>query len=102
MVNLELLLRIIIAALASYRIARMFALETGPFALFEWFRGRIFIWQGNRKSWINEGVTCSLCLGFWTGPILFGLTYVDYVFYGVVALAVAGLQTAIQTREVGN
>jgi hypothetical protein len=99
----ELLLRVVISALAAYRVARMLALETGPFALFSRWRGWVFIWQGsghgNKKTWITEGIECPLCTGFWASLVMLGLTYVDYVVYAVVWLAVAGLQTAIQRQE---
>lgn len=93
----------VIAALASYRVARMLASETGPFALFSRFRGWVNIQQamrhGPKQTWVTEGFSCPLCVGFYTSLVLFGLTYVDYVVLAVVWLAVAGLQTTIQRQE---
>jgi hypothetical protein len=47
--TLELAVRVVIASLASYRLARMVALETGPFALFSRFRGWVNIEQAVRS-----------------------------------------------------
>lgn len=96
--DLWLLVRVVIAALASYRVARMLATERGPFDWFIDFR-TLIIGRFSNKKWVVEGVSCPLCTGFWASFALFGLTYVDYVVYLVVGLAVAGLQTALQTRE---
>lgn len=95
--NAELLIRVVISALASYRVARMLATETGPFALFSRWRGWVDL--HTRKDWISEGVSCPLCTGFWISLVLLGLSYVDYVVYGVLWLAVAGLQVALQKQE---
>jgi hypothetical protein len=100
-VNLELLIRVVIAALAAYRVARMVAMERGPFDLFIDFRSLI-IGRWGQKKWVAEGMTCPLCIGFWASLVLFGLSYLDYVIYGVAGLAVAGLQTAIQRQERGD
>lgn len=91
-----------LAALASYRVARMLAQETGPFALFRRFREAIslrFPGKGRREHWIAEGVSCPLCEGFYISPLFFGLIYLDYVKFAVYALAVAGLQTFLQKNE---
>lgn len=96
--DLVLLGRVIVAALASYRVGRMIATERGPFDWFIDFRSLLINRVGNRK-WVVEGVTCPLCVGFYSSFVLFGLSYVDYVAYLVAGLAVAGLQTALQTRE---
>lgn len=100
MLNLDLwlLVRVVIAALASYRVARMLATERGPFDWFIDFRSSI-INKPEQKVWIVKGITCPLCIGLYSSFALFGLTYVDYVVYLVVGLAVAGLQTVLQTRE---
>jgi hypothetical protein len=97
--TVEILLRAVIAALASYRVSRMIALEDGPFDVFNNFRVRFDKPKGVRKSWIGRGVECPLCIGAYASPVMLALSYVDYVFYGVVVLAVAGLQVALQKQE---
>lgn len=49
-----------LAILATYRAARMLALEEGPFALFDRWRN-LFL----NDTWVGRGVRCPLCLGFW-------------------------------------
>lgn len=100
MLNLDLTLvvRVVIAAFGAYRVGRMIAAERGPFDLFIDFR-TLIIGRFSNKKWVVEGVCCPLCVGFWASLVLFGLTYLDFLVYGVVGLAVAGLQTALQTRE---
>jgi hypothetical protein len=101
--TLELAVRVVISALASYRIARMVALETGPFALFSRFRGWVNIEQarkhGPKETWVTEGFSCPLCVGVYVSALILGLSYVDYVNFAVLWLAVAGLQTALQKQE---
>lgn len=96
MPSAELLFRVVIAALASYRAARMVAMEDGPFDLFSRLRDRV---DPKQDTWIGRGINCPLCVGMYTSLVMFGLTYVDYVFYAVVGLAVAGLQVALQRQE---
>jgi hypothetical protein len=94
-----MLLRVVIVALAAYRTARMIALEDGPFDVFSRFRSKFDKPKGVPLNWIERGVGCPLCVGFWVSPVMLGLSYLDYVFYGVVWLAVSGLQVALQKQE---
>lgn len=98
MFTFETVVRLLIVSMASYRVARMIATERGPFDLFIDFRSAIINRAGNR-SWIVEGVTCPLCVGFYVSALFLGLSYLDYAVYLVDWLAVAGLQTAIQKQE---
>ena len=61
-------LTFLIAALAVYRVARMMALEDGPFEMFAELRGMVFAKFGN--GWVNDGFNCPLCLSFWFGLIV--------------------------------
>jgi hypothetical protein len=98
LINPELLIRVVIAALAAYRVARMIAIERGHFDLFIDFRSWV-INRPKQKKWVVEGITCPLCVGVYASLAIFGLTYVDYVAYLVVGLAVAGLQVTLQKQE---
>jgi hypothetical protein len=54
----------ILAILATYRVARMLALEEGAFGLFEWVR--VEIGGTNPEStWLSRGLHCPLCISFW-------------------------------------
>jgi hypothetical protein len=102
--TLELAVRVVIASLASYRLARMVALETGPLALFSRFRGWVFGWQSKKHGQKKPGLLKAWNVHFVPGSIRFsfdmlGLTYVDYVNFAVLWLAVTGLQVAFQKQE---
>jgi hypothetical protein len=54
-----MLLRVVIVALAAYRIARMIALEDGPFDVFSRFRSKFDKPKGVPLNWIERGVSWS-------------------------------------------
>lgn len=56
------MLSYVLAVLASYRIARMLAMEEGPLELFARVRERF---DSDQKTWLGRGLNCPLCLGFW-------------------------------------
>lgn len=51
---------LILAILATYRIAHMVAQEDGPFDVFSRIRS-----IPNPESWIARGLNCVLCISFW-------------------------------------
>lgn len=57
-------LTIIIAALATYRLATDLAWEAGPGGLYERGRGWVLTRYG-ADDWRSEGVSCPICLSFW-------------------------------------
>lgn len=52
---------LLLAVLATYRVARMIASEDGPFEVFLHLRS----WAHRRGGWIARGTQCILCLSFW-------------------------------------
>lgn len=89
----------VVSALAAYRVARMIAYETGPFALFARARRHI---DPQQKTWVGVGLNCPYCLGVWSSLISFGLlqyTQTSIVHFLVYVLAIAGIQTIIQSWE---
>jgi hypothetical protein len=95
----DTLLTFVVAALASYRVARMFATVTGPFALFARMRRHI---DPDQKTWIGIGLNCPYCHGLWASLASYGLlTYSQnsIVHFVIYVLAVAGIQTIIQSWE---
>jgi hypothetical protein len=96
--NWELIIRVVISALAAYRVARMLAAETGPFAWFSKWRGAMMV-RFPKSKVVAEGVFCPLCIGFYVAAVMLGLTYIDYVVFLVIWQAVAGLQVAVQKQE---
>jgi len=51
---------LVLATLATYRAARMIALEDGPFDVFTRIQER-----AGQKSWVGRGLACPLCISFW-------------------------------------
>jgi hypothetical protein len=56
------LVALALAALATYRLARMISGEEGPGAIFTKLRGRF---DPDQATWIGRGLNCQLCVGFW-------------------------------------
>lgn len=57
------MLSYLLAVLAAYRVARMLAMEEGPFGIFE--RVRSALGGDAQANWLGRGISCPLCLGFW-------------------------------------
>lgn len=81
--NLALLL---VASFAVWRVARMIALEEGPFSVFAWLRGRIDPLQ---KTWIGRGLGCVACVSFWVAlaaALLLQLSTIEWLGIAGAAL----------------
>lgn len=68
----------LIFSLAVYRLATDLALTSGPFGLYEHWRGWAML-KWHQHVWVNEGVHCPICLSFWIGLV------------GALALVATGL-----------
>jgi hypothetical protein len=93
----DLLIAILLSGLAVYRAAKMIATEEGPFSLFLKLRNRFL-----GDSWIDRGLHCPLCVGFWLALIpSIILAWVLGLWLWVVGFwfAIAGVQAALQGRE---
>lgn len=62
-------LLVLLAVLAAYRIARMIAMEDGPFDAFSRLQER----AGGNKTWVGRGLACPLCVSFWVALAAAGL-----------------------------
>ena len=92
-------LTLFVAALAAYRMGRMVALETGPVALFARMRRYI---DPEQKTWVGVGLNCPYCMGLWFGLLFYWLLVYNHnnvVHFTIYGLAVAGIQTVIQSWE---
>jgi hypothetical protein len=94
---------LILAILSTYRLARMLALEDGPFDLFTKWRAMADP-DGNQDNWYARGTHCPLCIGFWTAALFaFILTSLDPAMgRGEFILAwfgIAGASTLLQLWE---
>ena len=55
---------IVLATLATYRLATDLAWEDGPLHLYSRWRGWVMARYG-ADDWRSEGVSCPICLSFW-------------------------------------
>ena len=127
--NLETLIALLIAGLATYRLAFMVSSEAGPFNFFETLRSAIakaylakatpiYATMGNPKEasgenekekavvgyknhWLVDGVNCPLCVGFWISPVMLGMLASGFLGLQLIVfwLFVAGVQTYATKRS---
>lgn len=66
-------LRLVVVALAVYRVSHMIVMESGPFKVFGRWRKWLIAWDaaGNpdglpeKSHWLVEGIMCVFCVSFW-------------------------------------
>jgi hypothetical protein len=58
------MLELIIRAFATYRVARMITVETGPFGIFRSIR------PVENDHWFNEGMNCPLCASVYVAIVM--------------------------------
>lgn len=98
--------RLLCAALTVYRLAQLFSLDDGPFAVFErlrrWSRARPAAWGGVRWS-VAEWLACPFCQGVWwaaiTLPLLVWPTVGGDLF--LLWLGLAGAQSWLEGNSPG-
>jgi len=121
-------LRLILAVLACYRLARMLALEDGPLFIFKraryWVKDRAWL-EADKQSgvgrigvgkieisdqhfgkWHNlaEGITCPYCVGIWLSLPLFALL-IWPIYYGdlfLLLMTISGGQAFLQSLGKGD
>lgn len=82
------MLEIALAILATYRVARMLAMEDGPFDLFANFRNRF---DPKQETSLGRGINCPLCIGFWmSGAITWLVPFASGPEYFLHWLGIAG------------
>lgn len=91
-------LRLVVAALATFRLARLLALEEGPEGVLKSLRRAaggedIDPETGQPRTNLGRGATCPHCLGIWTA-ILLALLSVFPTFLGDFFLIIFGLAGA--------
>lgn len=89
-----------------YRIARLIAKEDGPFDMFTRFRSVMGAYdydaQGKAQSMTGKLVSCPYCTGVWVSIILVLLPKNKWVGLIEDMLVIAGIQTALQSREIND
>ena len=90
-------MEILLAILATYRVARMLAIEEGPLGLFAGIRERI---DPQQATWVGRGINCPLCVGFYTAfAAVLLLPYPDWQTFILQWLAIAGGAVLIHLWE---
>lgn len=77
---------IVLATLATYRIARMIAMEDGPLDVFSLMREKI-----GQATWVGRGLHCVLCISAWLSWLVVLLLPLGSLSeYILTALGIAG------------
>lgn len=80
-----------LAALATYRLSRMIAMEDGPMDVFSLLREHI-----GQRTWIGRGMQCTLCISFWLcWPIALLVPITTWQEYILAALGSAAVTVII-------
>lgn len=87
-------LLVLLAVFATYRVARMLALEEGPFGLFDAARVRL---DPEQKTWLGRGVNCPLCIGFYAAFVVAALLLplTNWQAFVLAWLGIAGGMTVL-------
>jgi hypothetical protein len=106
---MDTLTRLIVCALAVYRLAEMIVIDNGPFGVFVEMRGWLQrgALDGANKTALGSirremfnGVTCVYCVGVWFAFVFAFLFYFQNIFtdFLIIFLAIAGLQSIVSTK----
>ena len=89
--------------IVCYRVARLVALEEGPFDIFTQVRSVMGAYdydaQGHPQSITGKLISCPYCVVLWVSIILFFLPKNRWINWIEDILVIAGIQTIIQSRE---
>lgn len=91
------MLSLLSLALATYRIARLFAIDEGPFNMFFRIRYALGAYNydetGQPSSAVGRMISCPHCLGLYVAPVLWGAMQLPHGDTIVLILAIAGAQS---------
>lgn len=89
--------------LATYRLARLIAIDEGPWSIFLILRARLgaFNWDaaGNPDTALGRAISCPYCVGVYAACLLYVLYLFPYLRWIVELLAVMGVQALAQSLE---
>ena len=93
---MELELRLICAAFAVYRLARLITQDEGPFSVFK----RLREWAAVNSEGLADLVSCPFCLGVWFAAIVAALVMMPTLAgdAALVWLGLAGVQSLLQAK----
>lgn len=85
---------LILAALATWRVAYMITTEEGPFSLFTTLRGAL---DPDQRTWLGRGLNCVFCVSFWAAWPMLALALTWWGQFVVTGLALSTGAIALQT-----
>jgi len=91
-------LNLVLLSLVCYRLARLIAIDEGPFEIFHLLRtiSGAYDYGKNGKAItsLGRGISCPFCIGLWVAlPLAF---YANLSSWWLWWLAIAGLQSFLQ------
>ena len=99
-------IRLILAALACYRLAQLVAIDDGPGDVFRRFRAWAGSLENDRaRSYLGGLVHCVYCVGLWFALVLAPAVIWphDVCDFALIVLGIAGAQAALQGgRDAGG
>lgn len=94
---MDIFTRLILCALAAFRLSELVVIDDGPFNVFFYLRG----WANRQpltplRSFLADLLSCVHCAGIWISFILtFTLPYTNGIEFIIYFLAIAGLQSIL-------
>lgn len=85
--------KLLLLALATYRVSRMLAIEDGPFEIFDWLRGvaTMLTLRTQHRFRFDTLITCQYCNSVWVALPLVVIVRHAIGYWVVVVLAVSAL-----------
>ena len=89
-------LRLICAAFAVYRLARLVVQDEGPFSVFK----RMREWAAVNSEGLADLVSCPFCLGVWFAAIMAALVLMPTLMGDAILvwLGLSGAQSLLQAK----
>jgi hypothetical protein len=95
-------LRILLAVLATYRLASLVASEEGPFSVFDKLRAKLGAYDygedGKAETNLGRGIACPLCVGMYVGAAVLPAIFLPSTVGDVILtwLGVTGAQVFLE------
>lgn len=105
---LETASKLFLTIFAVYRLAQLFALDIGPYRVFEKMRIYLGIRAARETGWhwhtLADAINCPFCLGLWFSILLVPIAFFGMPFLEILLLilGVAGAQCFLQEKSAHN
>lgn len=97
----DIWLRLILAALATWRLTYMLTEELGPFDVFKRIRDRVGVYYLREDGWPDTNLgrlfSCCKCMSMWTG-VLFGFLALTPLWWAAIPFAMSAPVVFIRDR----